>query len=299
MDSRLSTIRRSPEQEYSIGIYRGSSPLDLRPVPESANPVLTRESVTDAKAGLVADPFMTRTKTGWSMFFEVWDLNDRRGKIGLATSRDAAAWTYRRIVLVEPFHLSYPYVFESGGDYYMVPETDQAASVRLYKAASFPDHWQFQCSILGGPRLVDSSIFAWQGRWWIFTETGRPVPHSTLRLFYAETITGPWREHPKSPIVAGNAHKARPAGRVIVWHGNPVRFAQDCEPVYGTAVRAFAITALTPDDYAERPITPEPILCGGAAAWNSGGMHHIDPHLLADGSWLASVDGWRDIARYD
>ena len=299
MGTQRSTPLPQREQEYSIGIYRGPSPLDLRPVPEVANPVLTRESVTDAKAGLVADPFMVRTKTGWSMFFEVWDLNHRRGKIGLATSSDAIAWTYHRIVLDEPFHLSYPYVFESGGDYYMVPETDKAATVRLYKAVSFPDHWQFQCAILSGPRFVDSSIFSWQERWWIFTETNSLVRHSTLRLFYAETIAGPWREHRKSPIVAGDPRKARPAGRVIVWHGSPVRFAQDCEPVYGTAVRAFAITELTPDDYAEHPIAPEPILCGGAAAWNSGGMHHLDPHLLPDGSWLASVDGWRYIARCD
>ena len=72
-----------------------------------------------------------------------------------------------------------------------------------------------------------------------------------------------------------------------------MRFAQDCEPIYGTAVRAFAITELTPTDYAEQPLTDGPILRGGAADWNSNGMHHIDPHMLPGGSWLASVDGWR------
>jgi len=29
------------------------------------------------------------------------------------------------------------------------------------------------------------------------------------------------------------------------------------------------------------------------AGWNAGGMHHVDPLPLADGRWLAAVDGWR------
>lgn len=121
------------------------------------------------------------------------------------------------------------------------------------------------------------------------------IRHSTLRLFSAATITGPWREHPGSPIIAQDGHAARPAGRVVLWNGNPLRFAQDCDPVYGAAVRAFAITRLTADEYAETEVSPGPILSSGTGIWNSGGMHHIDPHQLPDGSWLACVDGWRDV----
>jgi hypothetical protein len=226
------------------------------------------------------------------MFFEIWDKNESRGKIGLATSRDALSWEYQQIVLNEPFHLSYPYVFEWGGDYYMIPETATAKSVRLYKASQFPLKWNYMCTLLHGPRFVDSSIFRWQQRWWLFTETNPQVRHSTLRLYKAEHFAGPWREHPKSPIVAADGHIARPAGRVVCWQGRPVRFAQDCYPIYGNAVHAFMVSTLTPDDYAEQPLAPGPILAQGSTQWNRGGMHHVDAHELEGGEWLASIDGW-------
>src|SRR5689334_17430674 len=93
---------------WSIGIYTGNSPYDLSPAAEVSNPVLTAANVTDIPAAFVADPFMLRNH----MFFEVL-RNDRPiGEIGLATSDDGFAWTYKQIVLREDFHLSYPYVFE-------------------------------------------------------------------------------------------------------------------------------------------------------------------------------------------
>jgi hypothetical protein len=37
---------------------------------------------------------------------------EQEGEIGLATSEDGLKWDYKQVVLNEPFHLSYPYVFE-------------------------------------------------------------------------------------------------------------------------------------------------------------------------------------------
>ena len=70
------------------------------------------------------------------------------------------------------------------------------------------------------------------------------------------------------------------------------RLAQDCESVYGKQVRAFEITTLTTECYAERPARELPILKPAAAGWNSTGMHHLDAQMLATGQWLACVDGW-------
>jgi hypothetical protein len=117
-----------------------------------------------------------------------------------------------------------------------------------------------------------------------------------LRLYHAERLTGPWIEHKRSPIVGDDGHIARPAGRVIVWQDHPIRFAQDCDPIYGTAVRAFAITTLTIDGYAERLLAADPVLRGSGLGWNSGGMHHVDPQPLPGSAWLASVDGWREVS---
>jgi hypothetical protein len=281
----------SKMQEFSIGICVGDSPLRLCFSENIDNPVLTRTDVSDVRAAFVADPFMLKADHTWYMFFEVWNRQTRKGEIGLATSSDATKWTYQQIVLSEPFHLSYPYVFEWMGDYYMVPESYQAGSIRLYKAVRFPANWSFLHTVARGPYYADASIFRHHNKWWIFTETNPNMRNDTLRLFFADDLMGLWQEHPKSPLIEGNGHIARPAGRVLAHDEMIIRYAQDCDPVYGNQVRAFEITELTTTSYREQEVKDNPVLTGSGSGWNESGMHHIDPHL-EEGRWIACVDGW-------
>jgi hypothetical protein len=161
---RLRRFRpRSRSQIWSIGIYAGDSPFTLASAPGARNPVLTAADVTDLKATFVADPFMLRVADAWHMFFEVMDAVTRRGVVGHATSVDALAWTYRGCVLAEPFHLSYPHVFEWEGAFYMVPESKKAGEVRLYRATDFPTGWRHEATLLRAP-LADCSPFRFDGR---------------------------------------------------------------------------------------------------------------------------------------
>jgi len=120
--------------EWSIGIYASLSSAPLKFSGENiANPVLTAKDVSDVPANFVADPFLVHDNGAWFMFLEV--INDTaepgrpqlrypyKGAIGLAESKDGLDWSYRQIVLDEPFHLSYPYVYQWKGEYYMIPET--------------------------------------------------------------------------------------------------------------------------------------------------------------------------------
>lgn len=274
---------------WSIGIYVGESPFHLNPAPGIVNPVLTRDSVSDVAAKFVADPFMLNVSGVWHMFFEVMNRQTRKGEIGFATSANGLNWEYRQIVLTEPFHLSYPYVFEWNNDHYMIPEAFEPATVRLYKADYFPTRWSF-AGVLVEEAGVDPSIFYFEDRWWMFT-CSKPFRHDTLRLYFAENLMGPWVEHPASPIVKGNKENGRPAGRVVMVGDKVVRFAQDCVTRYGNHVRAFEVTELTTNYYAEKEHHDSPILKASGRGWNDLGMHHIDPHELALGNWIACVDG--------
>jgi hypothetical protein len=286
----ITTPIRLPQ--WSIGIYTGKSPFDLMPADDLDNPVLTCADITDVPATFVADPFMVRSDDVWYMFFEVMTRQLGIGQIGLAISEDGLRWRYQRIVLAEPYHLSYPYVFEWMHEYYMVPESYIAGAVRLYKAVKFPTEWVFVKNLLTGPHYADSSIFRHEDRWWMFTESSLDMKHDSVRLFYAERLDGPWLEHPRSPVVEKNPHVARPSGRALVVDGKPIRYAQDCFPIYGTQVRAFEISELTTENYHERQIGDLPLLTGSGAGWNKDGMHHIDPHKIDDNRWIACVDGW-------
>jgi hypothetical protein len=275
------------EPIFSIGIYAGNSPFSLLP---AVTPALTRDDVTDVRASYVADPFLIQADGRWHMFFEVFNWRANKGEIGHATSDDGRHWAYDRIVLGEEFHLSYPYVFEWAAELWLIPESFQAHSVRLYRADPFPTSWSLVGTLIGAPYVVDASPFRFAGRWWLFADTS--AAGGTLRLYSADELMGPWIEHPASPIVAGDPTRARPAGRVIVDGGHAVRLAQDCSRAYGSAVRGFEVTELTPTTYSEREVAPSPLLAGSGVGWNAGGMHHLDAHRLEGGGWIAAVDGW-------
>ena len=289
---RLYASRPWWDQVWSIGMYLGASPLELKPHTGASNPVLTRDHVNDIPAAFVADPFLCRVEDTWNVFFEVMNWNTGRGEIALATSPDVIHWNYQRVVLAEPFHLSYPYVFKWENAYYMIPESYQAKEVRLYRATDFPHGWSPVATLLSGDYLVDSTPFRHGGTWWMFVDTSADAAHDTLRLFRADQLTGPWWEHAASPLISGDSTRARPAGRVITDGDRVFRFAQNCRPAYGTQVRAFEITRLTPLEYQEKPVGPDPLLGASGSGWNADGMHQVDCHRLADGRWIAAVDGW-------
>jgi Glycosyl hydrolases family 43 len=278
--------------EWSISIYQGNSPFDFGALRGTGSaPVITAKHVTDVTANSVADPFMIHDRGTWYLFYEVYNLQTKRGEIAVSTSHDLVTWTYGGIVLQERFHLSYPYVFRSNDDYYMIPESRKANGIRLYQAQHFPGQWSYVKTLLEGP-YVDASLVQFAARWWLFV--GEAPHNDTLRLFYSEDLLGPWVEHPKSPIVNGKPHIARPGGRVIVSGNRVVRYAQDDSPRYGNQVWAFEIVRLTETEYEEKQATDFPVIkATGGKAWNGDGMHNIDPHKTSDNTWVACVDGLR------
>ncbi|MCI0677519.1 MAG: hypothetical protein L0Z63_00550 [Actinobacteria bacterium] len=283
------------QQVYSIGVYRGEDLLDLDD--RSDNPTLMRSDVGDEDAIGVADPWLVTAEDAWYLFFEVilsrpGAPNDQHGVIGLATSRDEGeSWDYDGVVLEEDWHLSYPHVFSSDGEHYMVPETQQAGQVLLYRSVAFPHTWASSAVLLEGP-FTDPTIFEHAGRWWLFVTESGDEPDDTLRLFFSEDLAGPYTEHPESPVIVGDISMARSAGPVVPGDAGPVRFAMDNSEGYGRAVRGFLITSLNTTVYEEEELPTSPVLSGSGVGWNGDGMHHYAPVRLPDGSWAAAVDGF-------
>lgn len=284
----MSVSERTPRW-FSIGLYAGPSPLELAPVPEVPDPVLTTEDVTDFAARFVADPFVLRHDGLWHLFFEAWNEGTAKGEIALAVSEDLRSWDYQGRVLTEPWSVSYPHVVCCRGEIYMVPELCGQDAVHLYRAVEFPRRWQPDATLIEGVPAADPTPFHHGDSWWMLVCTA-PDTHDELRLYRADDLAGPWEEHPASPIVQGDSGAARPAGRVVDGAGGPIRFAQDCRRRYGESVEAFEITRLTRDEYEERPLG-RPFETPAEGAWNCLALHHVDAHRLADGAWIALVDG--------
>jgi hypothetical protein len=259
------------------------------------NPVLVAEDVTDYGAvDFVADPFLFPGADRWHMFFEVVN-NDRDpdAVIGHATSPDGLRWEYDQVVLKTEKHLSFPYVFEWEGHRYMIPETGGAGDgmVELYEAVDFPTDWRRRATPVSSDHESDDAVvFQWDDRWWTLVgddEIGG------AHLYYSPSLARDgWHPHPENPVITGRPTAARPAGRPLVTDDGVVLFYQDCAEAYGERVRAYAVTALDTEAFADRELPESPILEGTGArvGWNSGRMHHLDPWCV-DGRWICAVDG--------
>lgn len=274
-----------PEKLWAIGIAQGSSPLALHHDALKA-PRLTWRELPGVSARFVADPFLVRHQGRWLLFFELFNESSKRGEIALAESSDLISWSYKGIVLAEPFHLSYPFVFEFKGDYYMIPESRAAHEVRLYKARSFPTDWNLEKTLIKGD-YADSSLALFRGKWWMFTS----LPPYTLALFYADSPHGPWRAHPQSPLYPDDSSRARPGGRPLLVDGQLIRFVQDNRKGYGKKLRVMQVDVLTPLAFREHPLKPDPLLEPGGEHWRRNGMHHLSAVQLPSGDWAAAVDG--------
>jgi hypothetical protein len=275
---------------WSIGFYAvrlNGEPRRADFSPLEGNPIITAAFLGIEDAHYVADPFLVHASGKNYLFFEI--LSSAGGAIGLASSTDGRRWHYHGVVLAEPFHLSYPHVFKWQDKFYMVPESEESGSVRLYEAVEFPLSWRFDRVLHTGPALADPTVFSHDGRWWMFAAVGI----RDLHLFHAAALQGPWRPHPANPILKNAPEAARPGGAVVRSGGKLYRIAQNCKPAYGTAVRAFEITTLTETAYAEREVADSPLLSGTGSGWNADGMHHLSIQQIELDSWLAVADGRR------
>lgn len=284
-DHYILSQRENPQ--FSIGIYLSGSSEPINFSGEYVkNPVLTASDVSDTKAEFIADPFLIYENSTFYLFFEVFSSITSKGDIGLAESNNGINWTYKQIILDEPFHLSYPCVFKYNNQYYMIPESAAAHSIRLYRAHDFPYNWSFEKVLINGKDFVDSTIFYYNNTWWLFTEASN---NHSLFLFYSDSPLDNWTEHPNSPIISHDANVSRPGGNVIVYNGRIFRYTQDDYLSYGSQVWAFEITKLTKKDYSEKRIGDIPIL-KGYDPWNMIGMHQISICKI-DNKWIAAVDG--------
>jgi hypothetical protein len=277
-------------EQWTIGIYRSDTPFHFNGLQGWINPLFRAEDVTDVPAKFVADPFLIREDKTWNLFFEVYNNDTQQGDLAVATSKNTWIWNYEKVILDEPFHLSYPYVFKWEDEYYLIPESYEDNSIRLYKAKDFPTQWSYVKTLVEGRDYVDNSIIYYNNKWWLFSSV---TSNDTLYLHYADSLTGPWKEHPQSPIVTGDVHKSRPSGRLLVYQDTLYRFTMDVNPPVGThQVMAYEITEITPDSYSEKLAQEAPVVMPSGSGWNGQAMHQLDPVQVDDDSWIASVDGF-------
>jgi hypothetical protein len=198
-----------------------------------------------------ADPFGIWRGDRLYLFVERYDYGKRHGTIEVFTLDRRLNLLDRRLALAEPWHLSYPYVFEHDGETYLLPEAFQSGRLTLYRADRFPDRWTAVARIELNTPPIDATPVFHEGRWWLFYAPSHSEAAKTreLHVAFADNLLGPWRIHPGNPV-RNDPASTRPGGRACLWKGQLVLPVQDCTRTYGGDLRLLAISKLTPDDFA-------------------------------------------------
>ncbi len=231
-----------------------------------------------------ADPFLF-VHDGWLYLFYEEERLEAPAPICAKRTKDLKHWENIGAVLREKHHLSYPNVFEYGGNIFMLPETRECDAVILYKAIDFPFRWERCKTLLVNDKYVDSCLLNHNGLWYLFTTTWYDET-GYLKIYTSDDIMGNYSEHPMSPAVKGYA-SSRCGGAVFEYNGQLYRPAQYCSNYYGENLGLYEITELTPTRYSEKFIKN---LIDKQQIWNPMGGHHFNMTVF-QGKRVVVMDG--------
>ena len=203
----------------------------------------------------LADPFPFRHEGQDFIFVEQYLYSKNKGCIAVVTTDRNGAASAPQIVLEEPHHLSYPFVFEHAGQIWMIPESGAAGNVSLYRAEAFPYRWTREACLIEGIEGYDVTPLRHEGGFWFFVSPRlwRSSSWDVLSLYYADSLTGPWKPHAAKPVLI-DAALSRPAGAIIRRDGRILRPVQDCARGYGGAVTFCRINELGASEFAQTPV---------------------------------------------
>ena len=194
-----------------------------------------------------ADSFLFVNDDELFLFYEVQHWDDP-GFIVMTKTKDLKNWS----------HLSFPYVFEDHGMVYMIPESQESDSVRLYKANHDLTSFTFVRTLLSQKRdsginfsFNDSHLYQKDGRYYLFTSYQKDWMYYQELYTADDLLTGIFMKHPQSPICVNNEF-GRNGGSLIKYKGKLLRVTQDCHKDYGDNISLMEIIRLDENHYEEK-----------------------------------------------
>lgn len=205
-----------------------------------------------------ADSFLFVKGDELFLFYELQHWDDP-GVIAMVKTSDLKTWTQPIVVLRQPYHLSFPYVFEDNGRIYMVPESQESDAIHLFCAdndelTSFSKvRTLLHQKRTGGIHYNynDSHIYFRDGLYYLFTSYQKDWMYYQELYVTNDLLNGEFHRHPQSPICVNNEY-GRNGGSLIDFNGKLLRVTQDCHADYGDNVSLMEITKINESDYEEK-----------------------------------------------
>lgn len=233
-------------------IYKKEKSINLNPN------LSTYQKLVPPKDRIWADSFSIYKDQSHYIFLEEKLFSEPNAHISVIRLNDKGELldATPKQVLKTNHHLSYPFVFEKDGTYYMIPESGAHGKVILYESTNFPYEWKPKKVLLDGVRAYDSTLhFHDDGRAYLFCTVQPTVYDSADVHLYiyssSDWLNEPFVPHPLNPVVQ-DVSAARPAGKIFQYNGKWIRPVQQCAPVYGHAIRFYEIEELSLNTYKQR-----------------------------------------------
>jgi hypothetical protein len=211
-----------------------------------------------------ADPFVIEKGNEHFIFFEEGRYPEYKGRLAVIKISVDGDCSEQQIILEKPYHLSYPFVFENKGTYYLMPESSANKTVELYRCKNFPYEWEFSNFLMQDLIMQDSTLFYYKSIWWLFGTTktsGSSTSNDQLMIYYSHDIfSEKWEPHVGNPVIT-DVSNCRPAGKIFIAGGKIYRPAQNnASRQYGYSICINEIELLSATEYKESmvgEISPE------------------------------------------
>lgn len=217
--------------------------------------------LVDTPAGTwAADPFLYEANGEHYLFVELYEEKKNKACIAYYRFIDGVP-VYQDKIIDQPYHMSYPCVFEYNGEHYMIPETSANQSIDLYRATEFPKKWDKVETLLSGARYVDTTVLSHGNR--TYAMSYRKITEGWELCIFALDLL-----RRKMTLVASKHYTentGRPAGHVEV-QDKFIRPTQDCHRKYGEALIINEIDEfdeLSFEEHEIRRITANEIVING------------------------------------
>ena len=194
-----------------------------------------------------ADPFLFEYNSETYVFAELYDYIACKGTLGYCKLEKSKKPKWKKIIS-EPYHMSYPYIYEMNGEIYILPESGASNCLYTYKATHFPDKWE-KCDIIRENVVYgDTSLFEYQNH--TFALSYDVSDNERYRLMLLNLS-----DKNLDSKIEGNPSIQRPAGRPFYIENRLLRPAQICENDYGEGLIFYEIYFDKEGNYKENAIS--------------------------------------------
>ena len=234
----------------------------------------------------VADPFLFQKKNEefLHIIFEYYEHKKLKGNI--STLRwDGSNSSNLCTALSLDYHLSYPFIFESKGLLYCIPESLETGSIQLFR---FDDknRWVKEHTLIDDFPGADASIVFYQDRWWMFVTHAKDGTEHKLYVWYAEDLKSVWKPHEQNPVKF-DIQSSRSAGPPFIYRDNLFRPSQNCSTTYGGSLTINKVNLITPTEFSEE--------CAKQILPQRDSLYPDGLHTLSSLNDVSVIDGKRKV----